>query len=323
MKHKEKNKFLKINLQLFADAEGYSDTGEDFGDATGDFEVEAAPQLQGGKRSAREDLSKVIYGRQEVQDADAQAEEQVTPEMLQNEFDELVKGKYKEQFGKRVDGIVKKRVASTKDTVDKFNKLERVRQTLSKYYNVDINDIDALDKAIENDDRYFEAEAVDKGLTIQQIREDRKRTSAYNKVQSENAELKRQIDEINQKAQAEKWYNEIVAQGEKLKAKYPNFDLRAELDNNDFKQMILNQVPVEKAYIACHADDLIPHAMEITASEVERKVANRMRSNASRPVESATRGGASPVQKTDVSKFSDADIDEIYKRAERGEQIIL
>ena len=63
--------------------------------------------------------------------------------------------------------------------------------------------------------------------------------------------------------------------------------------------------------------------MQYTAKQVEAKVANNVRAGQKRPAEGAA-GGRSAVQvKSDPSKFTKADMDEIARRVARGERIVL
>ena len=59
--------------------------------------------------------------------------------------------------------------------------------------------------------------------------------------------------------------------------------------------------------------------MQYTAQETERKIANKIQAQGQRPTEN---GAKAPINvKSDVSQLSDADMDEIIKRARRGEKI--
>jgi len=61
--------------------------------------------------------------------------------------------------------------------------------------------------------------------------------------------------------------------------------------------------------------------MQYTAQQVEQKVANSVRAGQRRPAEAAMGGNGGVVHKSDVSKLTKADIEEINRRVARGERI--
>ena len=91
---------------------------------------------------------------------------------------------------------VKNRLKGQKETVEKYNALAPTLETLAKKYGVDASDINALNKAIEEDDAYYEEEALEKGVTVEQLKQ-------FKKMERENAELKKLRDEKNAKEAAE------------------------------------------------------------------------------------------------------------------------
>ena len=80
------------------------------------------------------------------------------------EFEKLIKGEYKDLYDARVKETVQKRLKSTKETVDKYNSLTPMLETLGKKYGVDSTDAEALIKAIDEDDSFYEQEALEKGI---------------------------------------------------------------------------------------------------------------------------------------------------------------
>lgn len=299
---------LKLNLQVFADgAAAAGGTG-----AEGTSGVEAgAPSLQ--TRGEKNPLANVRYGIQEdSQPADVRSTDDGVDRAA--EFERLIKTDYKDLYDQRVQDIVQKRLKSSKETVDRYNALSPTIEMLAKKYGVDASDIEALNKAIEEDDAYYEDEALEKGITVEQLKQIRK-------MERENAELKAQMREQQVRENADKIYAGWMDQSESLKAIYPSFDLNAELQNQRFSDLLRNNVDVRTAYEVIHKDEIIPAAMQFTAQAVEQKLVNKIRSNASRPVESGISSQSSAVVKSDVSKLSKADRQEIIRRVAMGEKI--
>ena len=311
-----------LNLQLFAEGTGAGDGGTG-GEGTqgANTEVAALPQTKGEKKNP---LANVKYGKQvedtahaanvqtKVTDADGQTVETVDRNA---EFEKLIKGEYKDLYDAKMQDTIQKRLKSTKETVEKFEALSPMFEMLSKKYGVDATDVNALMKAIEDDDSYYEQEAMEKGVSVEHLKE-------IKKVQRENAELKKQMDAQESEKHTAQIWSDWLKQAEELKAVYPKFDFETELNNPEFAQYIrIPGVDVRKAYELAHKDDIIAGAMQFTAQTVERKLANKIMANGARPNENGMNSQSAAVVKSDVSKLTKADIAEINRRVARGEKI--
>lgn len=295
-----------INLQLFAEGSGTGDGGT--AGVTGEA---AAPQTKGVKNP----LADVKYGiQQDAQAASVQEETVAPPPDRTAEFDKLIKGEFKDLYDAKVQDTVQKRLKGTKETVDKYNALAPTLEILAKKYGVDVNDINALNTAINDDDAYFEEEALEKGITVQQLKEIRK-------MEKENAELKRQMQEKTAQQNASKLYAAWMDQAEKAKSVYPSFDLKAEMQNPRFVDLLKSNVDVRTAYEVLHKDEIIPAAMQFTAQKVEQKLTNKIIANGARPTENGISSQSAAQVKSDVSQLSKADRAEIARRVARGEKI--
>ena len=209
---------------------------------------------------------------------------------------------------------VQKRLKSSKDTVDKYNALTPTIEILAKKYGVDAADVEALNKAIEEDDSYFEEEALEKGITVQQLKEIRK-------IERENADLKRQMDEQNRRENANRVYAQWMEQAEKAKEVYPSFDLRTEMQNPQFASLLRSGIDAKTAFEVVHKDEIIPAAMQYAAKTAQQKAINNIVANGARPAENGNSSQSATVVKSDVSQLSKADRAEIIRRVQRGEKI--
>ena len=305
-----------LNLQLFAEggAGGAAGgTGGDGGTAQGQGVTGAAalPQTKGAKNNP---LAEVKYGIQEDAAPAAEVQKPTEAPDLNAEFEKLIKGQYKEQYDSRVQDTIQKRLKSSKETVDKYNALTPTLELLAKKYGVDATDVAALTKAIEEDDSFFEEEALAKGVTVQQLKE-------YRKMERENADLRRQMQEQQTKENANKLYAGWMTQAEEAKKVYPSFDLKTEMNNPKFLELLRSNIDVRTAYEVMHKDEIISGAMQFTAKTVEQKIANKIAANGSRPSENGMRSQSAAVVKSDVSQLSKADRAEIIRRVQRGEKI--
>ena len=302
-----------LNLQLFAEGAGGAAAGTgDGGTAQGQGVTEAAalPQTKGAKSNP---LANVKYGIQE--EAAPAAEVQTVAQPDRNaEFEKLIKGEYKDLYDARVQDTVQKRLKGQKETVDKFNALTPTLETLAKKYGVDAGDIEALNNAISEDDSYYEQEALEKGMTVQQLKE-------IKKMERENASLKAQMEEAQRQENGKKLYAAWMQQADEAKKVYPSFDLRAEMDNQKFVDLLRSNIDVRTAYEVIHKDEIIPAAMQFTAKTVESKLAKKIASNGARPSENGMSSQSAALVKSDVSQLSSKDIDEVFRRVARGDRV--
>lgn len=301
-----------LSLQIFADGGASAGGTGDGGTAQGQGVTAGAASQQTGAKG--NPLADVKYGIQQEESAPAAEVQETTTTDPNAEFEKLIKGQYKQQYDQKVQDTIQKRLKGTRETVEKYTALQPVLEILAKKHGVDAGDIDALTKAIEADDSYFEQEAMELGMSVKQLKELRA-------AQRENADLRRQIQERQKQENAEKIYSTWMQQAEETKKVYPGFDLRAELGNSKFLDLLNSNIDVRTAYEVLHKDDIIPAAMQFAAKTVESKLANKIASGASRPAENGMNSGSAAVVKSDVSQLTKADRQEIIRRVARGEKI--
>lgn len=290
--------FWNLNLQLFAEG-----GGGDGGTGTGASAVGMPATSATGAKSQNSGAEQVAAGQ-----------EPIVADERQAKFEELIKGEYKDLYDARMQDTIKRRLKASQETVDRYNALTPTLEMLAKKYGVDVTDIESLNKAIEEDDSYYEDEALEKGISVEQLK-------AIRKMERENAELKRQMQEQSVREQADRIYAGWMEQSAQLQQVYPNFDLNTELANPRFVDLLRSNIDVRTAYEVIHKDEIIPAAMQFTAQQVEQKIANKIAAGQGRPQENGLRNGASAVVKSDVSQLSREDRRKLYERARNGEHI--
>lgn len=299
----------KLNLRLF-DA------------AAGDGGASGAAAPAAGEQTGEE---RVVYGKQAAAAAAPDAGEQAaaetqikvtsnTAEQRKAAFEQLINGEYKDLFGERVSQIVKSRLKDTKALEESRKQTQPLMEMLGAKYGVDSADPGALMKAIEQDEGFWEEAAEKEGLTVKAYRE-------MMQLRRENEALTREQAEQERQRQAQEQYGQWMQQAEALKAQYPSFDFRSELQNPSFQRMLQAGVPVGEAYKVLHMDELMQGAMQVTANAVSAQVADNVRARAQRPGEAGLGGQGAVVIKSDVSKLTAKDRREIVRRAARGEHI--
>ena len=311
---------MYLNLQLFGEGAGTGGEGGTGAEGTqGVSGVAALPQTKSSKSNPlantkygiQDDAAQVANVQTKVTDADGVTTETVDRKA---EFKKLIEGEYKEEYGESVQDIVQKRLKNTKEKSDKYDSLFPTLEMLSKKYGVDASDIDALNKAIQEDDSYYEEEAMEKGITVQQLKEIRR-------MERENADLKKQMQEQSAKENASKLYASWMNQSEQLKSVYPSFNLEAEMKNPEFVKLLRAGIDIRPAYEVLHQNEILPAAMQFATQEAERKITNKVMANGARPTENGNNSQSAAVVKSDVSQLSKADRQEIARRVARGEKI--
>lgn len=296
----------RFDIQLFAE-------GGDGGTGAGNGAEAAAPaQPQQGVNG--NPLANVQYGKQEEAPAAAEQQEQVPDRNAQ--FEALIKGEYKDLYDQRVQDTIRRRLKGSEEQARRLESLTPLLGMLADKYGVDARDIPGITKALEDDDAFYEAEAAERGLSVQQVKELRK-------IRRENDALRAQMQEQQTKAQSDAIYAAWLQEAEQLKTVYPGFDFQAELQNEQFRNLLRSHVPMQTAFEVIHKDQILPAAMQYAASQVEQKVANAVRAGAKRPAEGAMGTQSAVVTKSDVSQLTKADRDEIDRRVARGERIFF
>lgn len=307
-----------LDLQMFA--EGAGGTGASGGDGgtgasgtTGVSVTAAGSQKKGVKSNP---LADVQYGIQptKTEAVESPAAKVVETEDRNAKFEALIKGEYKDLYDAKMQDTIQKRLKGSKEIEDKYNSLAPTLEMLARKYGVDATDINALTRAIEEDDSYYEEEALEKGISVQQLKDIRK-------MEKENAELKKQMEEKSRRDNAAKQYATWMNQAEEAKKMYPSLDLNEEAKNPQFLRLLNSGVDVGTAFTVIHKDEIIPAAMQYTAKTVEQKMTNKIIAGGSRPTENGNSAQGAINSKSDVSLLTKADRDEIARRVARGEKI--
>lgn len=298
---------VKLDLQLFAEGSG---TGE--GNATGQTEGTFA------QYNGREELEDIRYGIQEEDTEVANPKEEAPRRDMKSEFEKLIKGEFKNEYSKKVQEAVTKRFKGNQDKLQQFEQMQPVLEMLRNRYGIeDASNVEELQKAIEDDDSFFEEEAMEKGISVEQLK-------TIRKMERENAALKQHMAQIENDRMAQKTFSDWMEQAEALKVEFPDFNLEAELENQTFRDILTKtpNIDVRTAYVAVHQNEFVSQTQVRKASEdAERRAVAKIINRGIRPSENGTNKTATATVKSDVSQLSDKDIDEIYRRVSRGDKI--
>lgn len=320
----QKSKWLVMDLTLFDGEAAGAAEGTQTGTKTAEVQANGPENSRRGKKSGG--LGQVVYGKQAEpegqQEAPPDAEEeeageepvQQTLEERKAKFRELVNGEYKDLFTEETQRIIDRRFKEAKGLEETLQSHQPLLQLLAQRYKTEEGDLAGLYKALEEDESYWSAAADEAGMTVDQYKQ-------MQKLQRENqallqAQRARQGEEAA-KRQLSYWYQ----QAEKVKEKYPDFNLSEECQNRQFLEMLRAGVPVEHAYEVFHLEDIKTGVAQEAAKRTEKQVVDDIRAKGTRPTENGLSSQSGITIKSDVSSLTKEDRQEIARRAARGEII--
>lgn len=296
---------------------GAAGGGEGSGSGAGVTEGDAVPTNPNRRNRKTNPLANVRYGKQPEapvpQDSqpDPSQEAQTDPDAEWK----AVKVKFKDQISADTSAIVQERLKNSKQAEATLDKLAPVLEGLGKKYGKEASDIDGIIAAYTDDDSLYEEDAAAAGMPV----------SAYKQLKALEAD-KAKREAKDAESQQVLHLQGLIAQGEKLKATFPNFDLRTELQNPVFQRLVSPEVgiDVETAYWTLHRQELQTAAMQVAAQKTSQKLSQSIQSGIPRPAENGSRNVSPALEiRDDPSKWSKADREEVKRRARNGERIIL
>ena len=307
-----------VDLQLFAE-------GGDGAAAAAAEKAASAPAQGKGREAAAAEVDEMLSPAEEpdAEEDAAEGEEQdgaadkssTDPEAHRKAFGELMRGEYNREFGEMIVQATQKAYDSI---LNEQGPVGRILNALGQKYGTAPGDYEALAAAVEGgvvkDDAYYEDMAMKKGISVQLAKE-------MDALESENAKHRAAEQQRAEAAKMEAIQQEWDAAAERIRAEDPGFDIKTALADPDFAQMLKLGVKMEDAYKARYFDDIMTRRTTQTAKTVEKGVEARIRQRGARPAENGTNPGGAAVLKTDVSKLTPQQCEELERRAMRGQII--
>ena len=332
---------FKLNLQLFA-GEGTGGEGGGEGATSGDNATAAAEQRLrelgvpeakirksaskvASKMPAPVAETKVAEPKEETNVESAATQEKPTTEDTKDtattrmSWDEIMKDP---EYNKEMQAVVRSRLKSEKSAEEALGKMAPAIEVMARKYGLDPSnmDYDALAKAINDDDAYYEDKALEMGVSVETAKK-------VDQMERDNERQKAMEQRTLQEQKIQQHFIKLERQGEEMKKVFPNFDLRKELQNPAFARMTSPNVgiSVEDAYYAIHRNEIQTAAMQVTAQKTAEKISNAIASGSRRPDESGAGGQAPSVSTFDYAKASrdqrEAFKRDLRERMARGEKV--
>lgn len=134
---------------------------------------------------------------------------------------------------------------------------------------------------------------------------------------AENQYLRKLQAEEAHNRSAESKASKLKAEAEETKKVYPDFDFKAQLENEQFVKLLKAGIGVRKAYEATNIDAILANNEKNT----EKMVVDSIRSKGVRPIENGSDTTGGIVLEKNISKLTKKERKELANRAAMGETI--
>ena len=293
-----------LNLQLFADGgegggEGGAESGADAAAAgqsrlrelgVPESKIRAKTSRKVGEMTAAEAKPQT---KTETEDENAEKHEEPEKEGSQAEpkktFKELMEDP---DYNREMQATIQARLRTAKKAEEDMGKLAPAIELLARKYGLDATnlDYDALTKAINDDNDYYEEKALEMGVSVETAKK-------LDQDEREAARIKAEQKRTLEQQRIEEHFRKLETQGNELKKTFKNFDLMKELQNPVFARMTSPGVglSVEDAYYAVHRKEIQTAAMQIATQKTAQQMSAAIQAGQRRPSENGTSSQAPSV----------------------------
>jgi hypothetical protein len=339
-------RLLKLSLQFFAGegATGASGSGDSGGEAatSGENATVAAEQRlrelgvpedkirkRASKAASKMPMQAVQTETVEHKVEETKVESAPTTEESPTEenketparmsWDEIMKDP---EYNAKMQETMRNRLKTSKVAEENLTKLAPAIELLARKYNLDPNNIDyeALNKAVNDDDDYYENKALEMGVSVETAKK-------IDRQERDTAREKAQTERTLQEQRIQQHFEKLERQGKELQKVFPKFDLKKELQNPAFARMTHPNVgiSVEDAYYAVHRSEIQAASMEAAVQKTTEKISSAIQAGSRRPNEAGTSSQAPSVSTFDYAKASreqrEAFKADLRARMARGEKV--
>ena len=335
--------YFKLDLQMFADEGGAAaaapeagtapadpgaagsepadpsiTTGDTLGDGTKVPSAKVAAALERQMKKHPELRAKYAGQATPADPAAAEGRPGAEPagKSIEERWEEAKKGEFADLYGRDVQGAIKERFKNQADANEKLNSLEPMLKVLRERAGVESNE--DLVKQVMDDDSLYEDAANEAGMTIPAYKQ-------FMQMKAENEAIKAKEEQDIKDRMLDNHIRGLFEQGQKMKEKYPDFDLNKELKNEKFFRLTSPgvNVSVEDAYFAVHHKELAPQMMAYGMQRARVQMGQTLQAQQRRPAEGAMRsqGTAAAEMKIDPSKLTRKEREEIKRQVHMRKRV--
>lgn len=226
------------------------------------------------------------------------------------------------EYNKQMQATIKSRLKAAGNAEEALAKIAPALEVLARKHGQDPAnpDYEALAKAINDDDAYYEDKALEMGVSVEAAKR-------IDQQERDDARKKREEVRTLEQQKIQQHFVKLEQQGEALKKMFPNFNLREELKNPKFAQMTSpnSLMSLEDAYYAVHRKEIDAARSQVIAQQTKQQISNSIQAGSHRPDENGTSGQSASVTTFDYSKASKSQREalkrEIYAAKARGEKL--
>lgn len=227
------------------------------------------------------------------------------------------------EYNKQMQATVRARLKTAGAAEEALAKMAPALEVLARKHGQDPAnpDYEALAKAINDDDAYYEDKALEMGVTLETAKR-------IDQQERDDARQKREEARNLEQQRLHDHFARLEQQGEALKKVFPKFDLRTELQNPAFARMVApgqGIMSVEDAYKAVHRKEIEAAQSQVIAQQTAQKISNAIQAGSLRPDENGTSGRSPSVTTFDYTQASREQREALKKQiraaAARGEKL--
>lgn len=284
-----------------------------------------------------DDYNKAFGSGNQNQNNNAEGENNSTDtdgeENSEEEFEKLIKGKFKNVYQNRVQSLVKDRLSTKDKQISDMQKKEntgnQIFALIANKYNVQPDDLDGLLKAVSEDKDLFAEKALAAGMTTEEARNN------FFTQQKTNAQ-EEELETLRREKAARELDTHLRSIAAETMKEFPNFNLEEEFQNPSFRTALdfIAQQKNEQnektgrndeiydlttAYKMAHFDSLQKDLVKRSSSAAISAAAQSIQSGARRPTENAVKKSGITTQRKSVEDMSDAEFEAFYQKVRRGE----
>lgn len=267
--------------------------------------------------SQEEDGAKAGEEAESQQDA-AASDGQNQQETVQD-WDTLMKNP---ELNRKMQDTVKARLKPLQSRIDGFTP---ILELLGRKYGIDTSDpakadMNALAKAVGDDDYFYEDESESLGLDVPATK---RRVQQELELNARDRALKQREDALSESLEGmtmRRHVEKMNSDAAELKKSFKGFDLQKELQNPRFAAMVSpgGGLSVIEAYYAIHHHEIEEAKQAETARNVAQAVSNSIQSGRQRPAENGMNSrNPNPAPKKMYSEMTAAERAEYKARIQR------